>query len=129
MKYTYSILIVLSLISNLLAQSNEFLPLSRYGYGSITRTYSPFSQGCEHAGLAYTSFDEYNSMNPASLGFLRFTDAEIGFNVKRKDFPTLTILQRIFQVHFLTYKLEYHFITLSMKLLSIRNANTDLELV
>ncbi|MEO6190066.1 MAG: hypothetical protein ABIO44_06605 [Saprospiraceae bacterium] len=89
MKYTFFLLIVLALISNLLAQSNEFLPLSRYGYGSLSRTYSPFSQGCGHAGLAYTSPEEYNSMNPASLGFLRFTDAEIGFNVKKKEISNL----------------------------------------
>lgn len=67
-----------------LGQTNEFLPLSRFGIGTLNRSWSPFSQATGHSGLAYISSEEYNSLNPASLGFLRITDVEIGYNFKLK---------------------------------------------
>lgn len=70
--------------SSLFSQTNEFLPLSRYGIGIINRTWSPHAQGCGHTGLAYTSHEEFNPLNPASLGFLKITDAEFGYNFKTK---------------------------------------------
>ncbi len=78
--------ILMHFISN--GQTNEFLPLSRYGYGTLTRIYSPLSQSCGHAGIAYANEEEFNILNPASLGFLKITDAEIGFSVKNKKITT-----------------------------------------
>ncbi|NOT38180.1 MAG: hypothetical protein HOP11_12470 [Saprospiraceae bacterium] len=66
------------------SQTNEFLPLSRNGIGFINRSWSPQAQGCGHAGLAYSSEEEFNPMNPASLGFLKITDAEFGYSYKTK---------------------------------------------
>lgn len=90
MKHSIFSLISLFLLQFLSAQSNEFLPLSRYGYGSINRTFSPMSQACGHAGLAYTNLEEYNPLNPASLGFLKITDVELGYNIKYKELSNNT---------------------------------------
>ncbi|MEP7196992.1 MAG: hypothetical protein ABI851_10765 [Saprospiraceae bacterium] len=81
--YKYLILGFFSL-QILSAQTNESLPLSRFGIGSLSRSLSPISQGSGHAGLAYTNAEEYNPLNPASLGFLKITDVELGYNVKFK---------------------------------------------
>ncbi len=81
---TFSILLLIG-STVIYAQNNEFLPLSRYGYGTLSSFYAPFSQGCGHAGIAYTGIDEFNASNPATLGFLKVTDAEIGYNIKFKE--------------------------------------------
>ncbi len=81
----FKILILWILVQNIFGQTNEFLPLSRYGIGILNKTYSPLSQGCGHAGIAYISNEENNILNPASLGFLRITDAEFGFSLKSKN--------------------------------------------
>ncbi|MFN8279400.1 MAG: hypothetical protein U0V49_03855 [Saprospiraceae bacterium] len=84
-KFILPLVTIILLVYSIKAQTNEFLPLSRYGFGSMTRTYSPFSQACGHAGSAYTQIDEFNPLNPATLGFLKVTDAEIGYNIKYKS--------------------------------------------
>ena len=73
------------ILSKTLAQNIEFSPLSRFGIGDLTRNESPFSSQIGHAGIAYSSEEDFNFINAASLGFLKITDAEIGFNGKYKD--------------------------------------------
>lgn len=85
MYHFFKILILFTFVLNAFGQTNEFLPLSRYGIGIINKTYSPLSQACGHAGIAFISNEEYNILNPASLGFLRITDAEFGFSLKSKN--------------------------------------------
>lgn len=67
------------------AQNYEFSPLSRYGLGDLQRLRSPFSLHMGGAGVAYTHADEFNFSNPASLGFLRITDAELGFYARYNE--------------------------------------------
>lgn len=64
------------------AQNYEFSPLSRFGLGDLQRSRSPFSQHTGGSGAAYHHSDEFNFANPASLGFLKITDAELGFYSK-----------------------------------------------
>lgn len=79
MKKTLFILFTLAISCKVFSQNYEFSPLSRYGLGNLQKFKSPFSLHCGGAGVAYTHGDEYNFSNPASLAFLKITDAEIGF--------------------------------------------------
>jgi len=82
MKKHLSLLIFLILGGMISAQNYEFSPLSRFGLGDLQRSRSPFSLHTGGAGAAYHHHDEFSFANPASLGFLKITDAELGFYAK-----------------------------------------------
>ncbi|MFZ1515073.1 MAG: hypothetical protein WAT21_06710 [Saprospiraceae bacterium] len=85
MKKLLSLLINLLFLAGVFGQNIEFSPLSRYGFGELNKNRAPISLHCGGAGVAYYNTEEFNPNNPASLGFLKLTDAEIGFHAKYKE--------------------------------------------
>ncbi|MBK7696923.1 MAG: hypothetical protein IPI30_22230 [Saprospiraceae bacterium] len=85
MKKLFSLLIIVLLFTEVFGQNIAFSPLSRYGFGELNKNRAPLSLHCGGAGVAYYNTEEFNPNNPASLGFLKLTDAEIGFHAKYKE--------------------------------------------
>ena len=85
MKRNFLFLAMLFCAAGAGAQNYEFSPLSRFGLGDLQRLRSPFSLHMGGAGVAYTHTDEFNFSNPASLGFLKITDAELGFYARYNE--------------------------------------------
>lgn len=85
MKYSSSYflgLFILFAFNSLNAQNSENSPLSRYGIGDLRPISTGWMSGMANAGVAFTSDQFYNPLNPAASAFLRQTDVEFGLNVK-----------------------------------------------
>jgi hypothetical protein len=66
------------------AQNIEFSPLSRFGFGDLNKSSNSIIQQLGKQSTGFASEDMLNFDNPASCGFLKFTDAEIGLESKLK---------------------------------------------
>ncbi len=83
MKLVYVVVFTITL-STLFAQNVEFSPLSRFGIGDLSRSTNSIINQLGKQSSAFASEDVFNMDNPASLGFLKLTDAELGFDAKYK---------------------------------------------
>ncbi len=83
MKLVYIVVFTIT-FSTLFAQNVEFSPLSRFGIGDISRSSNVIINHIGKQSSGFASEDVFNIDNPASLGFLKLTDAELGFDAKYK---------------------------------------------
>ncbi len=66
------------------AQNIEFSPLSKYGWGDLQNVNNGVIQQMGGASAGFVDYNTFNFENPASLGFLRMTDIEVGLHAKYK---------------------------------------------
>ena len=72
----------LSFCSLGLAQNIELSPLSRFGLGDLKFGNTAFADQLGRGLVAFSDYSSFNINNPASLGFLRLTDYELGLQFK-----------------------------------------------
>lgn len=84
MKLFYTV-VFSALLSYCSAQNIEFSPLSRFGFGDMTQNNNASLLFLGKKSTAFASEEIMNMDNPASLGFLKLTDAEIGIHAKYKN--------------------------------------------
>jgi len=80
------LIFALFLSQNLLAQPKDNSPYSRMGLGDLSSL--AYTANLGFGGLSAAYYDAYqtNSLNPASLGFLKATSYEFGFNAEYSQF-------------------------------------------
>ncbi|MBK9108399.1 MAG: hypothetical protein IPM92_08505 [Saprospiraceae bacterium] len=71
--------------TGLYSQNSENNPLSRYGLGDLRNSSPSWMLGMANAGVAYSSEQLFNNLNPASSAFLLQTDVEVGLFAKRSS--------------------------------------------
>ncbi|MBK8956016.1 MAG: hypothetical protein IPM34_10725 [Saprospiraceae bacterium] len=78
--FSFIILIVCALRSH--SQNSENNPLSRYGLGDLRNSSPSWMMGMANSGVAFSSEQLFNNLNPASSAFLNQTDVEVGIFAK-----------------------------------------------
>ena len=80
------LIFALFLSQNLLAQPKDNSPYSRMGLGDLSSLAYTANLGFGGLSAAYYDAFQTNSLNPASLGFLKATSYEFGFNAEYSQF-------------------------------------------
>ncbi len=79
-----SLLVIIS-TTMAMSQAQDNSPFSRFGLGDFSESDMPTSHAMGGMAATYHDFFETNLDNPASLGFLQYTDLQVGFFIKRAN--------------------------------------------
>src|SRR5687768_1276841 len=78
------LLLTLTTFSLTVTFSQENSPYSRYGMGDIAPSQNMLNRAMGGVSAGYADYLSLNFVNPASLGFIRWTILEVGAEVDRR---------------------------------------------